>query len=232
MPQISAKRRSEIGRHAHAIRGRGFLPAVLYGPGVEPLPLSVSAREFNRALAEAGETSLITLKVEGGNVHEVLIHDVAHDPLTSSPIHADFYAVPLDRPIDAEVPLVFSGQSPAVANEGGIIVKVRHELSVRALPKNLPHELAVDLARLEKVGDKIHVSDVVLPAGVETRHLGPEEVLALVEPPRSEAELAELVEPTEAVAPAAEVKTEREVKAEAKGEAEAESEDAGPAPAK
>lgn len=225
MPEISAKQRTEVGKRLNTLRRQGVLPAVLYGPGMESTPLSVSAKDFENVLREAGETSLVELRVEGGNVHNVLIHDVAKDPLTLEPIHADFYAVRMDRPIEAKVPLEFTGDSPAEKNEGGIVVKVLHELEVRALPKDLPHAIAVDLARLEKIGDKISVKDVLLPSGVLAVH-GGEEVVVLIEPPRSEAELEELTKAAEA-APAAEVKTERETKAEAKGEAGPE--EAGPA---
>lgn len=190
-----------------------MLPAVLYGAGVPATLLSVSAREFDTILAEAGETSLVTLAVED-KLYNVLIHDVAKDPMTLAPIHADFYAVRMDKSIEANVSLAFVGESPAVKNEGGVLVKVLHELAVKALPKDLPHKIAVDISRLEKFEDKIHVQDLTLPAGV-VAHADPDEVVALVEPPRAEAELEELAkaETGEAVA---EVKTEREAKSEAK----------------
>ncbi len=197
------------------------MPAVLYGPGVESTPLAVSAKDFEKALKEAGETSLVMLKLEDGKTHNVLIHDVAKDPLTLAPIHADFYAVRMDKPIEAKVPLVFAGESPAVKNEGGILVKVAHELEVKALPKDLPHELSVDLSRLEHVGDKIHARDLALPPSLEV-HADLEKVLVLVEAPPA-AEVAE-VAPVPAEAAPVEVKTEREAKAEEKkkevGEAE------------
>lgn len=203
------------------------MPAVLYGEGLESTPLSVTAREFDKVLAEAGETSLVTLKLENGKTHNVLIHDVAKDPLTLKPIHADFYAVKMDKPIEAKVPLSFIGDSPAVKNEGGILVKVLHELEVKALPKDLPHEIAVELSRLEKIADKIHVRDLALPSGVSLQ-VPADEVVALVEPPRSETELEELKK-AEAPAPTAEVKTEREAKVEAKAAEGGEAEETGDA---
>lgn len=203
------------------------MPAVLYGESVGSTPLSVSAKEFEGVLREAGETSLVTLKLEGDKTYNVLIHDVAKDPLTLRPIHADFYAVKMDKPIEAKVPLSFIGDSPAVKNEGGILVKVLHELEVKALPKDLPHEIAVDITRLENIVDKIHVGDLALPAGV-TSMVPDIEVVVLVEPPRSEAELEELKK-AEAPAPTAEVKTEREAKVEAKAAEGGEAEETGDA---
>lgn len=219
MAEIAAEKRSHIGRGAQALRREGVLPAVLYGPGVESVPLAVRARDFENVLRQAGETSLVTLTVKGARAYDVLIHDVARDPLTLEPIHADFYAVRMDKPIEAKVPIVFAGESTAVKNEGGVLVRVLHELEVKALPRDLPHEISADLSRLEKIGDKLHVRDLALPGGV-LAEVGADEVIVLVEPPRSEAELEELAaKPQEA--PPAEVKTEREARAEAKEEREA-----------
>lgn len=222
MQQISAKIRSEVGKGLSNLRKGGFLTAVLYGAKVESTPLSLSQKEFGKALASAGETSLVALKVEGGKTYNVLIHDVAKDSRTLEPIHADFYAVDMDRPIEAKIELVFIGESLAIKNDSGILVKVLHELEVKALPKDLPPELEVKLDFLAKIGDKIHVRDIKLPSGV-TAEVSAEEVVALVEPPRAEAELEAAVKPEEA-APV-EVKTEREIKAEAK-EAKTEEQDA------
>lgn len=187
------------------------------------MPLTIPIREFQKVLAEAGETSLVIVSVEGKS-YNVLIYDVAKDPMTLLPIHADFYAVRMDKPIEAKVPLVFSGESPAVKNDGGILVKVLHEVEVKALPKDLPHEIVVDITRLEKFEDKIYIRDVAFPEGVMA-HAEAEEVIALVEPPRSDAELEELTK-AEAGEAVAEVKTEREAKSETKAAEEPEEEPA------
>lgn len=213
MAEIKAEKRVVIGKQTKILRNKGFLPAVLYGAGVPAMSLTVPIREFQKILAEAGETSLVTVSVEG-KPHNVLIHDVAKDPMTLAPIHADFYAVRMDKPIEANILLAFVGEAPAVKNEGGILVKVLHELAVKALPKDLPHEIIVDISRLEKFEDKIHIKDIALPAGVIAEG-DADEVIALVEPPRSDADLEELTK-AEAGEAIAEVKTEREAKSEAK----------------
>ncbi len=216
MTEIKAEKRAILGKQTASLRRAGMLPAVLYGEGILTTPLSISARDFEKAFSTSGETSILTLKVAGDKDYNVLIHDVADDPLTLKPIHADFYAVRMDRAIEAKVPLAFIGQSPAVQQEGGILVKVLHELEVKALPGDMPHEIEVHLDALEKIEDKIHVKDIKLPTGVTLR-VDEGEVVALVEPPRSDAEL-EALEKKEEVAEVVEVKTEREVKAEAKTE--------------
>ncbi|MEK7082348.1 MAG: 50S ribosomal protein L25 [Patescibacteria group bacterium] len=209
MQELKAERREITGKAVKTLRQKGFLPAVLYGEGIGSQAISVSERAFVKVFAEAGESTLVNLDV-GGSPHTVLIHDVSHDPLRGMPIHADFYAVRMDRALRVSVPIVFSGESPAVKNEGGILVKVVQELDVEAMPADLPHEISADLAALTAIDSRITVKD--LPRGERVKIIAPpDEIVALVEPPRSEEAMAEL-----AAAPGAEikeVKTEREVKA-------------------
>lgn len=224
MAELNAEKRSIVGKHLRSLRAAGILPAVIYGEGVESTPLAIAQKDFEKIFREVGETSLVILKVAGGGEYNALIHDVAEDPMTLEPIHADFYAVRMDKPIEAKIRLVFIGESPAVKNEQGILVKVLHELEVKALPKDLPHEIAVDLSFLGHIEDKLYVSDISLPVGVFVL-TNTQEVVALVEPPRSQVELEVAAAPAPTT-PVAEVKTEREAKAETK-QAEAEEEESG-----
>ncbi len=209
MVELKAKARNELGRKVGALRRAGFLPAVVYGEGVSSQSIAVLYKEFEKVFKEAGESTLIKLEVDG-KPYNVLIHDITRDPLKGYPLHADFYAVRLDKEIRARVPIEFAGESPAVKNEGGILVKVVQEIEVEALAQNLPHGLRADLSLLDTINSRLLVKDISLPQGVKV-HVDLEEVVALVEPPRSKEELAaELVEkPTEAVA---EVVTEQEAK--------------------
>lgn len=220
MQELKAEPRDKLGKKAKAVRLAGFLPAVVYGEGVLSQPLAVLYNDFEKAWREAGESTLLKLDV-AGTVHPVLIHDIAYDPLTDRPIHVDFYAVRMDKALRVMVPLEFAGESPAVKNEGGVLIKVAHELEVEAMPADLPHTLCIDISRLVSLGDRIFIKDIAQPKGVKI--LAPaDEVVAIVEAPRSEEELAAL----EAVpaAGAVEVKTEQEVKKEAKAEVKAETE--------
>ena len=109
MPEIKAEKRTIVGKQTATLRKAGLLPAVLYGEGIPTMSLSVSARDFEKAFRESGETSLLTLNVQGDKAYNVLVHDVATDPLTLKAIHADFYAVRMDKHIEAKVPLAFTG---------------------------------------------------------------------------------------------------------------------------
>lgn len=216
MQELKATRRTELGKKAAALRRTGFLPAVLYGEGTSSQPISISHREFEKVSREAGESSLLTLDVEG-KPYTVLIHDIAYDPLKGNPIHADFYAVRMDKAIRTKVPIAFFGESPAVKNESGILVKVVYELEVESLPQDLPKELRADLSSLQTLESRLSVRDILLPKGVRVI-APPDEIIALVETPRAEEVAAEVAT---AEAPV-EVKTEREVKMEMKQKKEGE----------
>lgn len=214
MTELKAKPRTELGNKVGALRRDGFLPAVLYGEGVPSQSISIPYKDFEKAYREAGESTLVKLEIDG-KPFNVLIHDIAYDPLKGSFLHADFYAVRMDKVIRTRVPVEFVGESSAVKNEGGVLIKVIQEVEVEALPQDLPHTLKADLSLIMALAGKILIKDIKLPKGVKVT-LDKDEVLALVDAPRSEAELEEL-----AAAPAAElkeVKTEQEVK---RAEAEA-----------
>lgn len=159
------------------------MPGVLYGPKEKSQALFVSLKDFKKLWKEAGESTVIQLNLEKSR-KEVLIQEVVTDPIKDEPIHVDFYAVLMDKPLQAAIPLVFEGESPATKT-GGILVKVMHELEVEALPKNLPHELAVNISVLANPEDKILAKDIDLPKEVKLIS-NPEEVIVLIETPKAE----------------------------------------------
>ena len=115
----------------------------------------------------------------------------------------------MDKVIRTHVPLEFVGESPAVKNDGGVLVKVVQELEVEALPQNLPHELTIDLSSLATIGSTLHVKDILLPAGVMLI-ADTDETIAVVDAPRSEEALAELSQAPIVASPEL-VKTETEL---------------------
>ena len=220
MTELNAQSRTITGSKVKTLRKKGLLPAVIYGEGMESKSIATLFVDFERVLRQAGESTLVTLNVDG-KAHNVLIHDVAHDALRGQPIHADFYAVRMDKVIRATVPLEFLGESSAVKSEGGILVKVMHETEVEALPQDLPHTLRADLGLLSSFESKILAKDIMLPKGVELI-ADADEIVALVEAPRSEDDLAALEATSAEVV---DVKTEQEEKRAAKETAEKEVEE-------
>ncbi len=168
------------------LRKKGIIPAVFYGFNQKSTPVAVSTKEFEKVWKGAGESSTITLETDSGKL-ETLIHDVQVDPVKGTPTHVDFLVVDASKEIEVNLPIEFTGVSPAVKGGMGTLVKVLHELEVKALPKNMPHSIEVDISKLATLEDQILVSDITVPQGltVVTKET---EVVALVSALKEESE--------------------------------------------
>ena len=155
------------------------MPAVFYGPKETSTPVIVDAKEFAKVWKKAGESSVIILKDGKGVEHEALIYEVDVHPVSGTPRHADFYVIEKGKKVEVEVPLVFAGVAPAVKDLGGVLVKVMRQVKIEAAPRDLPHELSVDISKLALMTDVVHAKDIVLPKGVELK-VKPEEIVASV----------------------------------------------------
>ena len=169
----------------------GYIPAVFYGKATESTPISIKEIDFQKVFEKAGESTVVTIKGDAGD-QDALIHDVQFDVITGRPIHADFYVFEKGKKIEVEVPLEFIGKSPAVADLGGILVKVLHDLPIMAEPKDLPHDIKVDISALTELDSTINAKDLELPTGVELA-IEPEDVIcAITEAKEEEEEAVEL----------------------------------------
>jgi large subunit ribosomal protein L25 len=193
---LPAEHRDITGKRVkRLIRGKGKIPGVVYGKGLEPYLVSVNAKEFRRLYHEVGGSSLVDLTV-GEERHPVLIHEPDNDPISGDEIHVDFYRVNMKEKITAEVPIHFTGEAPAVHAMEGTLIKNLDAIEVECLPADLPSEFEIDLAPLVDFEAAIHISDLSIPEGVELK-VEAEETIARVEPPRSDEELEELEEAPE-----------------------------------
>jgi large subunit ribosomal protein L25 len=164
MINLTAEKR-EITTNLIDLRSKGFIPAVFYGHKQDSTPVSLKEVDFLEVWEQAGESSVIHLT--GKDIdHEVLIQDIDLDPVTDKVRHADFYVIEKGKKVTVQIPIEFTGVAPAVKDLGGILVKVLHELEIEAMPKDLPHDLSVDVSTLATFEDRIFAKDVVLPAGV------------------------------------------------------------------
>ena len=205
----------DIKINPKSFRSQGKIPAVFYGAKKTSTPILMDNIQFNKVWKEAGESSIVTLKTPEGDL-DVVIHDIQFDPVKDEPVHVDFYVVDKNKPIEVEVPLEFTGVSPAVKDLGGTLVKVLHELTIEALPKDLPHSLTVDISVLAEIDSNISAKDIILPAGV-TLITKEGEIIALI----SEAMKEEEIEaPVEAIDMSAIEVEKRGKKEEEGGEAE------------
>lgn len=188
MLSLSVEKR-DVKTDVQKIRVSGRMPAVFYGPIEASTSVSLSMIEFKKVWKKAGESSVIILKETSGTEHEALIHEVDIHPLTGEPRHADFYVIEKGKKVEVSVPLIFTGVSSAVKDKAGILVKVHRDLKIEAAPRDLPHELTVDISKLVELSDVIHARDITLPKGVELK-INPDDVVASIAVAKEEVEEA------------------------------------------
>lgn len=201
---LQLKERTKTGKAVNHLRKEGLIPAVVYGHGVTPKIVSVEYNPFIKVYRLAGESSLVDLTIDNKEAVKALIQDIAIDPMTDRLIHVDFRQVSMKEKLKAKIPVVFAGESRAVKELGGILVKSLAEIEVECLPQYLVHEISVDLSPIKEFGETIRVGSVSAPEGMVFL-TGANEVIATVTPPRSEEELKSLEEKIEENVEAVEV---------------------------
>ncbi|MBC2602393.1 50S ribosomal protein L25 [Puniceicoccus vermicola] len=167
---VSLRERAGSGA-AGRIRREGKIPAVIYGTSGSR-NLSVDRSTFLQVWRKAGQSSIVMIDDGNGFSTMSLIQDVQRNPLTDDFMHIDFLEVNSGHAISAHIPIHIHGTAKGVSNEGGVLDIQLHEVEVRCLPKDLPHQIDVDVSELA-LGDVIHVKDLPATEGVE--YLGEEE---------------------------------------------------------
>ncbi len=159
--------RNETGKGAaRKLRRQGKIPAILYGPKIEPIGLSVNEHDFNKILIKAaGEQVVFNLKVQD-DTKLALIKELQRHPVNERIRHIDFYAVSVDEKIKVEIAIKPVGKAKGVEIGGGVLEMIQRTVTVKCLPLNIPKELEVDVSDLD-VGDALHISDITPPEGVE-----------------------------------------------------------------
>ncbi len=210
MPEVTlvAEAGRTIGsRSTRRLRAAGKIPAVVYGHGSEPLPVAVGARDFQLAMSgEAGLNTLLSLEVDGKD-YLTLARDIQRHPFKNVVTHVDFLIVRRDEVISAEVSINLVGEAVEVQHGDGIVEQLLFSLPVKAKPADIPASVELDISELT-IGDGLHVSDIVIPAGVEL-DTDPATTVVVGQPPRVQV-------------------SEEEAEAAAEGEGEAPSEGAAP----
>ncbi|MBI5220511.1 MAG: 50S ribosomal protein L25 [Candidatus Liptonbacteria bacterium] len=165
----------------------GQIWAVLYGKGVPSQNLLMPERDFDQVFRAAGKSTVVQLVIDSTK-HPVMIHDVQRDRLSGAVTHVDFYQVGAHQKIQVPVPIVFTGESPAVKAVGGILNRAMNEIEVEALPDHLPHEVHLDLGLLAEIGSTLYVRDIPVPANVQVIS-SPDSAVVSITAPRAEEEV-------------------------------------------
>ena len=163
---LKAVKRPE-GLKANAVRSGGFVPVEYYGHGVSNISLDISYGDLRRAYKAAGSNTVIDLEIEGDSPKKVLVTRIDFDPVKDTISYAELINLRMDEEVTAKIPVRLEGVAPAVKDLGGILVQSLDELEISCLPGDLPHEFIVNIESLVDFSTTLHVSDVVVPAGVK-----------------------------------------------------------------
>ncbi|HVL64629.1 MAG TPA: 50S ribosomal protein L25/general stress protein Ctc [Actinomycetota bacterium] len=188
--RLKAIKREDTGKgSARKARAAGRVPGILYGRGMQPVPLAVDRREFVTALhTDAGINVLLDIDLDGQTTL-ALTRDLQRDPVKGTLLHADFLAIDRKTEIDVEVPVHLTGE-PAGVKEGGVLEHPLFSVHLKCLPGAVPESIEVDVAALA-IGDSLRVGDLPKSGDYEIV-TDAETVVASVVAPISEAELEEL----------------------------------------
>jgi len=163
-PKLEVRSRVILGKKVGRLRREGRLPGVIFGGHIDSAPVETDTASFQKGYRRWGQTTLLSLTgLDGGEV-PVLVHDVSREPRTGSLLHVDFVRVSLTEKTHAVVPLHFGGESPAVKTYGGVMVHALSELRIEAFPQDIPHQIDVDLSKIEQIEDALYIRDLVVDA--------------------------------------------------------------------
>ena len=165
--KLALDKRELHGKKVAKLRQEGLIPAVVYGPGIEPVSVQIEAGLMLKTYQRAGTYTPINLEV-GSKKMIVLIKDIDRDPVRGTILHVSFHAVNAKEPVNAVVPIHLIGEGESEAERNGLIVLQNLEkIEVRALPMDLPEAIEISIVDLKEAGEKLTLGDAKLPEGVE-----------------------------------------------------------------
>jgi large subunit ribosomal protein L25 len=189
----------EIGK-SKILRRANFVPCVVYGEKKKTISLKIERGRLIKFMHahHGGENMVITLKVSGADKKKadekaVIIKEIQVHPVNDEILHVDFNEISLTKRIEVKVPIAGSGECFGVKQEGGTLEQILWEIEVECLPTQIPEKLTVDISNL-KIGDTIHVKDLVIPEGVNIKHDAEAIVFSVAQPFKEEVAGEEAIE--------------------------------------
>lgn len=164
---LAAQKRSVLGRKVKRLRREGLIPAHVFGHKMTTIHVQVKNSDFAKVFEKVGETGIIDLAVDGspreaGQKKPVLVRNVQLHPVTSAPLHIDFYQVNLTEKVKVDVPIEIVGEAVAVAKKIGLLLTPVSEVEIEALPTDIPEKIELDVSKLENIGDEIKIKDLAV----------------------------------------------------------------------
>ncbi len=183
--QINARTREQLGKKAKNVRKERKIPAVVFGPEMDSIPLAVDYKVFVDTYRKAGETTLLDLVIdESKDSVKVLVKDIQLDPVTSEAIHIGFFKVNLKEKTQVDIPVVLLGEEsiPLIKSGEGLLLSQLTEITVECLPSDIPHQFEVDVSSLIEIGDTITIADLKYDSSkVELVDRNPEDIIVALD---------------------------------------------------
>ena len=187
-PSITLSPRTVTGKKVKQLRREGVVPVHLYGWNIDSTSLQVNAQTLNRVLPTVGANIPLTVEIDGHEGESVcFVREVQRHPVTDDVLHVDFLRVNVSQTIRAEVPVLLTGNSPAVRDDGGTLLQPLQTVLIEALPMNVPASIGADVSGLDDFEKGIYVRDLTLADNVAVV-TDVDEMIARVAPPRVEEE--------------------------------------------
>jgi large subunit ribosomal protein L25 len=193
---FTATARDAVGKGAaRTLRSKGEIPAVIYGHGREPLPLSLNARDLDKLLGHIQAESTVIEVTVGSTTAKTLIREIQRHPIRRQILHVDFQALVAGEKVTVSIPIVLTGIAEGVRLEGGVLDQTLRELEIEVDPSDIPDHVELDVTNMV-IGDSLHVSDIKVPEGVAVVD-DPETSVAVLAAPRAVIEEAPAAEAAE-----------------------------------
>ena len=148
------------------LRNADMVPGVVYGRGIDPVPVSVKVRDLQEAISGAGGMNNLITLIGGGSLDQniTIVADIQRDPIKRTLKHVDLHRINPNEKLRVTVPVVLSGTAIGV-KEGGLLDLAHHELHIECLPGNIPDSITIDVSNL-RIAHSIHISEIPLPEGI------------------------------------------------------------------
>jgi large subunit ribosomal protein L25 len=186
--ELALAKREILGKKVRFLRHQGVTPVHLFGHGIESLALQCETAQLKQVLAKAGRTKLIDLKLDREKPRKAVVREVQRSPKTSELLHVDFYQVRMEEKIRVEVPIVLTGEAPALKLKENMLEQYLTDLTVECFPDEIPADIELDLSPLAEIDDVIRVKDIHLGEKITVLHEPEATVVRISERPVEEVE--------------------------------------------
>ena len=160
---LTAHTREIRGKKVKTLRRQGITPVHVFGHGIEPEALQCDTIDLQKVLAQAGSTGIVGLKIDKSRKkRNVMIREVQKEPRSGQLLHVDFYQIRMEEKLKVDVPIILTGEAPALKLKENFLSHELDSLSVECLPDDIPNHIEVDVSILEEADQSIYVEDIVL----------------------------------------------------------------------